>query len=206
MSTSNSPKQPGSETREDPNNFPFPFPEYTSRTRYQPTAEQLARDEALQRYNRLSVTIPVAIAAIIAIILFSLLLVLAFGLKQVGLARDLIAGLSGLTIILISIPLIFFMSILPIVYVAWWYNRRQQRKLYPETGPMAYRSIVQSLLWQIDSYLGIAQRQIQRGSQTISDPLIRAHVLWARSEGFVRGISRNFTRSETSEHNDRYNI
>jgi hypothetical protein len=110
--------------------------------------------------------------------------------------------MSALTIILISIPLIFMMTVLPIVYVAWWYNRREQRKLYPEVGPMAYRSRVQILLWQIDGYLTRAQPQVERGSETITRPLVDAHALWAYGEGFIRGIEKNFVRSES---NDKYN-
>lgn len=201
MSTSNLPKKPRSGDY-DPYTNPFPYSEPPVRTRYQPTAEQLARDAELKRYNQRSVTIPVVIIALIAIFLFVLLLVLAFGLKQTGQAREFIAGLSALTIILISIPLIFLMSVLPIAYVAWWYYRREQRKLYPETGPMANRSRVQILLWQLESYLVVAQQQAKRGSHLITDPLIRAHVLWAKGEGYIRGIEKNFTRSEPNDQFD----
>jgi hypothetical protein len=184
-----------------PGELAQPVTPYSQAT-YQPTAEQLARDAELKRYNRQSITIPVVIISLIAIGLFILLMVMAFGLKDTGQARELIAGLSALTIIFISIPLIVFMTVLPIAYIAWWYNRREQRKLYPETGPMAYRSRVQILLWQIDSFLVEAQQQVERGSDAMTKPLIRAHVLWARGEGFLRGIDQNFTRSEP---NDQYN-
>ncbi len=173
-----------------------------SRTTYQPTAEQLARDEALKRYNRKSITIPVVIISVIAVGLFILLLVLAFGFADTGQARQFIAGMSAFTIIFISIPLIFFMSVLPIAYAAWWFNRREQRKLYPETGPMAYRSRVQVLLWQLESYLKVAQRQVNRGSSAVTDPLIRAHALWAYGEEFVREFEENFTRSETHDNDN----
>lgn len=199
MSTSNLPNKPRSGTEYDPYTNPFPYSEPPARTSYQPTAEQLARDAELKRYNQRSVIIPVVIVLLIAIFLFILLLVLAFGLKQTGQARELIAGLSALTIIFISMPLIFLMSVLPIAYVAWLYYRREQRKLYPETGPMAYRSRVQILLWQLESYLVVAQQQVRRGSHMIADPLIKAHVLWAKGEGFVGGVKKNFTRSEPND-------
>jgi hypothetical protein len=162
----------------------------------------LARDEALNRYNRRSVVIPVAVISLIAVGLFVLLLVLAFGLRQTGEARQFIAGMSALMIILISIPLIFFLSVLPIAYTAWWFNRRQQRKLYPETGPMAYRGRLQTLLWQLESYLIQGQRYVERGSNTVTDPLISTHAWWARAEGFLRGLEHNFTRSEPNDPNN----
>lgn len=182
--------------------YTLPPPEPYVRTTYVPTAEQLARDAELQRYNKRAVIIPVVIAAAIALILFILLFVIAFGLRETGQAREFIAGMSALTIILMAIPLIFLMTIMPIAYLAWWANRRQQRKLYPETGPMAYRSRLQILLWQIDSFLAQAQVQIARGSDAVTKPLIRAHELWAYGEGFVKGVDENFTRSEQHDTND----
>lgn len=184
-----------------PISYAPPPVESFARTDYIPTAEQLARDEALKRYNQRSITIPVVIISLIAVGLFVLLLVLAFGLRNTGQAREFIAGMSALTIILIAIPLIFVMTVLPIAYLAWWYNRRQQRKLYPETGPMAYRSRIQILLWQLDSLLVQVQRQVGRGSDAVTDPLIKAHVLWAKGKGFARGVNRNFTRSEPNDNN-----
>lgn len=190
--------------RKDPGPISYAPPpvESYSRTSYVPTAEQLARDEELKRYNRQSITIPVVIMALIAVGLFVLLLVLAFGLRDTGQAREFIAGMSALTVILMAIPLTFLMTILPIAYLAWWFNRRQQRSLYPETGPMAYRSRVQILLWQLDSLLVRVQRQVGRGSEAVTDPLIQAHVLWARGEGFFRGLKENFTRSEPYDNNN----
>ncbi|MEZ4515366.1 MAG: hypothetical protein R3C44_00515 [Chloroflexota bacterium] len=188
--------QPGSY-----NYAPLPLEPY-SRTTYRPTAEQLARDEALKQHNRRSVTIPVVIAAAIAIGLFILLLVLAFGFSKTGQAREFIAGMSAITVILFSIPVIFMMAILPIAYIAWWFNRREQRKLNPETGPMAYRSRVQILLWQVESFLTQSQQQVERGSDAVTEPLIRAHSLWAYGEEMVDGIKQNFTRSEQNDTNN----
>jgi hypothetical protein len=202
MTSYSTPPPPRSRPDPSPISYALPHVDPPSRTTYRPTAEQLARDEALKRYNRRSVTIPAAIISLIALGLFVLLLVLAFGLSQTGAARQFIAGMSALTIILISIPLIFFMSVLPIAYAAWWFNRRQQRKLYPETGPMAYRGRLQTLLWQLESYLIQGQRYVERGSDTVINPIINSHVRWAKAEGFMRGLKTNFTRSEPNDPNN----
>ena len=89
--------------------------------------------------------------------LFALIIYLAFGVGTPQ-AASFIAGLSALTVILISIPLIALMTILPIAWLALTLNRRQRRKQYPEIGPMAYRSRVQILLWRLDGLLVEAHR------------------------------------------------
>ena len=130
--------------------------------------------------------------------LFITLLVLAFGGPWLGFdqaaARSFITGLSGLTIILISLPLIAMMSLLPLAYVAWWYNRRQKRRDFPETGPMAYRSRVQTLLWQLDSLLDKAQRGAAQGGTRVTRPLIGLHTRAATWRAFAAALRRNFGR------------
>jgi hypothetical protein len=168
-----------------------------ARSTYRPTAEQLARDEARQAYWRRNVRRPIIIAVVIVVLLFVGLFVLVFGARYLGVSpeaiRSFIAGLSGLTIILMAIPLTALMAILPLVYVAWWWNRREQRRLYPETGPMAYRSRVQTLLWQVDSVLDTARRGTTRGAFRLTRPLIG---LYGRADywrAFARALRRNFS-------------
>lgn len=168
-----------------------------ARSTYRPTAEQLARDELRLAVWRRSVRLPIVIAAVVVALLFVALVVLAFAGPWLGFdqaaARSLIAGLSGLTVIFIALPLTALMGLLPLAYVAWWYNRRQNRKLNPESGPMAYRSRVQTLLWQLDSLLDKAQRGTTQGGTRVTRPLIGLHARAGYWREFVRGLRRNFT-------------
>ncbi len=170
----------------------------TARSAYRPTAEQLARDELRLATWRRNVRLPLIIAAVLVAALFITLLVLAFGGPWLGFdqaaARSFITGLSGLTIILISLPLIAMMSLLPLAYVAWWINRRQKRRDFPETGPMAYRSRVQTLLWQLDSLLDKAQRGAAQGGTRVTRPLIGLHTRAATWRAFAAALRRNFGR------------
>ena len=170
----------------------------TARSAYRPTAEQLARDQLRLAHWRRNVRLPLVIAAVVVAVLFIALVVLAFAGPWLGFdqaaARSLIAGLSGLTIILIALPLTAMMSLLPLTYVAWWYNRRQKRKLNPESGPMAYRGRVQTLLWQLDSLLDKAQRGTRQGGERATRPLIGLHARAATWREFARALRRNFGR------------
>ena len=193
----NVPASPGSwATVEPPPGSVYDQPGMTfnyARSTYQPTPEQLARDEARHRHLRRNVYAPILAAVLIVVAAFVVILVLAFGVNTPA-ARSFIAGLSGLTIILMAIPLIAVMSILPLVYFGWWANRRQQRHLYPETGPMAYRSRLQTLLWQLDSLLVKVGRGAERGGAAIAQPLMALHARFDYWREFVRGLRRNYTR------------
>lgn len=177
-----------------------PEPIASARSTYRPTAEQLARDEARRRYLRRNVYTPILITVVIIAVLFLGLVALAFGagarfgidMSQVA---SFIAGLSALVVILFAVPLTIVMSLLPIAWVALRLNRRQQRKLYPETGPMAYRSRVQTLLWQLDSLLDGMEDSVERLAARLRRPLIRLHTRAAYLRGWLRGIQDQFKRS-----------
>jgi hypothetical protein len=165
----------------------------TSRTSHRPTLEQLARDEARRRYLRRNVYAPIVIMTIIVVVLLAGIVYLGF-VARTPQALSFIAGLSALTVILISLPLTVCMSIMPIAWLALTLNRRQKRKLYPETGPMAYRSRLQILLWQLDSLLVAAQNTAARGGATLRRPLIKAHTRAVYWREVARGIRNRFIR------------
>jgi hypothetical protein len=165
-----------------------------SRTTYRPTAEQLARDELRQRYLRRNVYIPIIIAALIAIALFVLIVVLAFGIRSPQ-AMSFIAGMSALVVIMFATPLIILMALMPISWLVITLNRRQKRKNFPETGPMAYRSRVQTLLWQLDGLLDGAQDGVDSLSVRARRPLVALHARAAYLRGWLNGIRGKFSRS-----------
>lgn len=166
----------------------------TARSNYRPTAEQLARDEERRRYLRRNVYAPVIVAAVVVLTLFVVIVLLAFGVIPPP-AASFIAGLSGLVIILIALPLIGLFSILPIAWLAFVLHRRQQRKEFPERGSMAYRSRVQTLFWQVDSFLGGAQRSVDELGARARKPMVAIYGRVAYLKEFWRGIKKRFTRS-----------
>lgn len=169
-----------------------------ARSTYRPTAEQLARDQLRLAFWRRNVRLPLVIAVLLVAALFITLLVLAFAGPWLGFdqaaARSFISGLSGLTIILIALPLTGLMALLPLAYAAWWFNRRQKRRDFPESGPMAYRNRLQTLLWQLDSLLDKALRGTRQGGARVTRPLIGLHARAATWQAFARALRRNFTR------------
>lgn len=167
---------------------------------YQPTAEQLARDEALKRYNRLYLMLPLAIAVLIALGLLITLIVLAF-LPNHDSIRQFISGMADIVIILASIPMTLLCAILPIAYIAFAWNRRQQRQMYPQTGPMAYRGRIQSFLWWVQSKLDQVQAAVERGSTGVANRVMGAHERFEYYRTLGDRLSRNF-RSRTDDTSD----
>jgi hypothetical protein len=170
-----------------------------SRSSYRPTAEQLARDEARHRDLRRNVYAPIIVAVVVAVVMLVAVIALAFGAEALGISDEqaaaFIAGLAALIVILFAIPAIVVMSILPIAWLALRLNRRQQRRLYPETGPMAYRSRVQTLLWQLDGLLDGLRYGTEDVTARLRRPLVAAHARAAQAHGLIDGLRGKFKRS-----------
>lgn len=168
-------------------------------TTYRPTAEQLARDEARHRYLRRNVYAPIIVAVVLAVALLAVVIALAFAAGALGVsaarAAEFVAGLSALVVILFAVPVIAVMSILPIAWLALTLNRRQQRRLYPETGPMAYRGRVQTWLWQLDGLFDSLRHGAEGVAARLRRPLVAAHVRAAQLHGLLDGLRGKFTRS-----------
>jgi hypothetical protein len=174
-------------TVEPPTSRPTGYAGAYSRTTYQPTAEQLIRDEARRRYLRRNVYAPLGVAVAIVAAAFLLVVVLAIFRPSPQVA-SLIAGMAAFTIIFFSIPLIALMAIAPIAWLALALNRRQRRRDFPEYGPMAYRSRLQILLWQLDGLLDGVGIGVEQVAVRLRRPLIRLHTWTAYWRGWLRGI------------------
>lgn len=172
---------------------PAPYMPY-AQPAYRPTAEQLSRYEQRHRYLRRNVYLPVVIAALIVIALFVVVVILAFGVGTPQ-ALSFIAGLSALVIIMIAIPLTILMAIMPITWLALALNRRQKRKLNPETGPAAYSGRLQILLWQLEGLLVGLRQGVEGVSSRLRRPLVKLHTRAAYLGGLIDGIRGKFTRS-----------
>lgn len=176
---------PTDQTNRPRQTYPVEPPVYR-RTNYSPTYEQLARDEQRLRYMRRNVYTPAIIAAVIAAALFALIIVLAFFVPQTGDAREFISGMSGLVIILFSLPVISFLALISIAYFGYQFFRWQQRRENPEYGPTAYRSRLQLILWQVESYIDTARRNVDKGANSATNALISVHARAAQTQQWLR--------------------
>ncbi len=140
---------------------------------YTPTEEQLQRDQAFIRFNKLAVYLPIGFFSliIIAIVIFLMVGVLFPGITD---PAKFVSGMADIIIILLTLPMMLACAILPVGYFAYITNRQQKRKENPQTGALAYRSRVQILFWRLESLISKAQDIIQnKVSPGIAKPVIR---------------------------------
>jgi hypothetical protein len=167
---------------------------------FEPTAKQLQRDRQLQRRNRLYIYLPLSIVSLIAIVLIVLILIGIFAPGIQGTA-EFISAVADIIVILWIMPAMIFVSILPITYIAYLFNRRQKRKLDPQTGPLAYRSRIQILLWRIQVFIDQVEATSDQWAPKIAEPFINFNARIAGAETRFENLIRP---TEGNSNHDRY--
>ncbi|MDX1416270.1 MAG: hypothetical protein R3293_18880 [Candidatus Promineifilaceae bacterium] len=163
-----------------------PEPTYVEPT-FEPSAAQLERDKELRRRNRLYIYLPFGFVALLSIITILLILIGVFAPGITG-TEEFIAALADIIIILWIIPVILLLAVLPILYVAYLVNRRNKRKLDPQTGPLAYRSRVQILLWRVQYFVEKSQTTTNKYAPKVAEPVTRFNSLIAYLEAWLDAI------------------
>lgn len=164
-----------------------------------PTPEQLERDRQLKRFNRLYVYLPLGAGIFITLTIIILLLIGMFVPGLTG-AEAFMSAMADLIIILWSLPMLILCAIVPLGYLAYVLNRRQKRKLQPQTGPLANRSRVQILLWRIQSFLDSADKQTEGVSDRIAAPIIRLNSYLSSTEAWLNNLKEQIRGS--NKHDD----
>lgn len=164
-------------------------------TVYQPTADQLARDAALRRFNRLYVAVPIGLGVLVALVIIGLFLFLILAPDSIA-AAQYISNLADIVMILGTIPLLVLCAILPIAYLAYLANRRQRRAQQPViSGPMANRSRVQAALWRVESAMDTVKQKTDETAPKVAEPFIYANARFNEAESWLTSIRNAFRRS-----------
>lgn len=162
---------------------------------YQPTAEQLARERDLRRFNRLYVYLPLGLFAFAALAVVILLLVGVFSPGIVG-TEAFISALADVIIILWIMPMLVLIALLVIGFAALVLNRREKRKLLPADSPLRQHGRLQFLLWRVDGYLSRVQAQVNRAADAAVAPLISNHGRAAAVDAWIDILTRPFRRHD----------
>lgn len=162
---------------------------------YSPTLEQLERERALKRFNRLYIYTPVAIVTVIVIGLLVLMLIGIFAPGLVG-AEGFLSGLADTILVLWMIPMSLFCAIGPIAYIAYLINRRQRRSQLPPDSPLLRHSRVEMALWRAQD---ISDQIDQKGddvSDRIAKPFFSVGSLAAYVDAWLNILTRPFRRDD----------
>jgi hypothetical protein len=135
------------------------------------------------------------IVSFIAAVLIILILIGIFAPGIQGTAA-FISAVADIIIILWIIPAMILVSLLPLAYVAYLLNRRQKRKLDPQTGPLAYRSRIQILLWRIQLFMDQSQVKTDEIAPRVAKPATDFNAFIAYVGAWLNILARPFRRSE----------
>lgn len=159
---------------------------------FEPSQEQLARNAALHRFNRLYLYLPLGltVATAVAIIILFLIGVLAPGLTG---AAEFASALADITIILFSLPLMLLCALGPVMLggmLMFSRNRRQQGIPRFDNGGR-----IQVLLWKLDNLIQQSQTKTVEVAPKITQPVIKANATLAYISAFFKKIQSYLKRS-----------
>lgn len=164
--------------------------EYTNtvepKPEYLPTQAQKERAAALQRFNRLFVYLPVIIAAVIAVVVVGLLFWVT--LIQPGeSSRETVSGIASAVVILVSLPMTVLCAIPSLLFIGIYVQGRKKG--------MAPQKRLQTIFWQIDSFVSKIQTAVLEITPKIARVLIKAHAAVAYARNLLNQLINLLKRS-----------
>ncbi len=163
---------------------------------HEPTTEQLDREKALHRFNRLYVYTPLAVAGLAVVALVALMFWRALTITPENQQEvyGLLSGLADLILIFFYIiPMILLCAIGPALFVYLLRNATKRRKL----PAYEQRSKVQGVLWRVDQVVAKVQASLRDTHlQTIAGPIIQGHALAATIKAVAHYLQRIFVRAK----------
>ncbi len=162
---------------------------------YSPSPEQLERERALKRFNRLYIYVPVTVAVIIVVVLVVLMLIGILAPGLVG-ANVFLSGLADTILVLWMIPMMVLFALVPIGYVAYLVNRRQRRDQLPPDSPLLRHSRAQMAMWQAQNIVDRVGATSEGLSDRIAKPLLRLDSSAAYLFAWLDILAKPFRRND----------
>jgi hypothetical protein len=163
-----------------------------NRPPYQPNETQQERRAALHRFNRLYVYLPLGIVIALCVIAILLLFIGVFSPAFPG-GADYASALADITLIMFLLPMIMLMLSGPALLVwllSTGHRRRKEGKpRFDEGGRF------QVWLWQMEVFLGRAQKETAVVANKVSTPIITVRSWLAFIPAFFKKIKIIFIRS-----------
>ncbi len=165
---------------------------------YSPTPEQLERERALKRYNRLYIALPLAFVVTFVAGLLILMLIGLFAPGLVG-AESFLSSLADTILVLWMIPMMVFCAIVPLAYVGYLVNLRQRRSQLPPDSPLLRHRRAQMAMWKAQDIAGRAERVTETASDRLTGPIIRLDAAIAYLLAWLAILTRPFRRDDYYE-------
>lgn len=151
---------------------------------YRPTAAQRARAEALNRYNRWSLYLPLGLLGTVLVVL-ALFLLSAAVLQNISFwpqARLMLSGVADLLMIMTIAPLTLVCALLPAGYIGLLVYMNQQ-----ELKPV---ESLQTRLWRLESFIGRVYNTLGQYQPYVTTPIIELNSRFSYLRAFLRRIQQ----------------
>ncbi len=144
---------------------------------YQPNPSQLARENALKRFNRIFVFVPVTLLGLIVLGLVIFMIWAALTSSPEDHLFSLLSGTADIILITcVILPAMLLCTVGPALAGFLIYRTAERRKLPPEEK----RSKLQTLLWRIDSLIEKIQARLHDSYlDKAARPIIKGHAITA---------------------------
>jgi hypothetical protein len=162
-----------------------------SRPTYKATPEQQVRERTLRRFNRLVVSVPLAILVVAVAALTGYLLWTVFTHSPESQAYRFLSGLADLILILTILPMLLVCAVGPALLGYMIYAGVNRRKLKPGQR----RSKLQILFWRVDRFIDTVQARLSGRYLTgIARPLIAGHATVAAVRRLLQLLRHGFRK------------
>lgn len=155
-------------------------------TEYTPTPIQQERDASLRRFNRLYIYFPILFFSLAAILITVFLLYLSLNPPTEETLLT-ISGIADAVVILGTIPVIIICGIVPTLFLVTTVQARKRG--------MAPLSQLQTLLWRMDSGVGMVRQKVDETAPKIARPFITIQAKLVYFQTLVKSIPHSFRRS-----------
>lgn len=156
------------------------------KTEYTPTTSQLERAASIKRFNRLFVYLPISFFGVVAILLTILMLYLSLNPPTEETLLT-ISGIADAVVILGTVPAIIVCGIVPALFLVTTIQARQRG--------MAPLRQLQTLLWRMDSGIGLVRQKVDETAPKIARPFIIVQAKIAYFQALIKKIPHLFRRS-----------
>jgi hypothetical protein len=160
---------------------------------FTPTAVQLERANALKRFNRWVIYVPLGLLATAVLGLLIYLLILAIWPPYAD-TRLFLSGIADIVLILFMLPVVLIFGLLLAGIFGGLFYWQQSRKEEGEPSLQRRYGRLRLLLWKGDQKLGILFRHIDQLLPKVADPVIRFNAFMAYLNTWMSQLPKQFKR------------
>ncbi len=160
-----------------------------------PTAVQLERANALKRFNRLVVYLPLGLLTTAVLGLLIYLFVLAVWPPYED-TRLFLSGIADIILILFMLPVVIIFGLLVAGIFGGLIYRRQSRKVDGTPTMQQKYGRLRVLLWKLDQKLSVVYRKVDQLMPRIANPVIRFNAFLAYMAAWLGQLNKQRNRHD----------